>query len=133
MCFCAYNPLAGGMLTGRYKSVDETPTEGRFVLRKTYPSRYWKQSFFEALDILCEACGEMTMVEATYRWLAFHSVLNADLGDSILIGASKYAQLEQNIVTIEKGPLPEDVVAAFERAWQHCKADAPEYFTLYRG
>ncbi len=133
MRFCAYNPLAGGMLTGRYKSVDETPTEGRFVLRKAYPSRYWKQSFFEALDILREVCGEISLVEATYRWLAFHSELKEEQGDGILIGASKYAQLEQNIAAIENGPLPENIVDAFDRAWQHCKADAPEYFTLYRG
>ncbi len=133
MRFCAYNPLAGGMLTGRYHSVDETPTEGRFVLRKTYPSRYWKQSFFEAIDILREACGEISLVEATYRWLAFHSALDAKQGDGILIGASKLSQLEQNIVAIEKGPLPENVVDGFERAWQYCKADSPEYFTLYRG
>ena len=24
-------------------------------------------------------------------------------------------------------------VDAFEKAWQHCKADCPEYFTLYKG
>ncbi len=133
MRFCAYNPLAGGMLTGRYKSVDEKPTEGRFALRKAYPGRYWKKSFFEALDILREACGEISLVEDTYRWLAFHSALDENQGDGILIGASKYSQLEQNIVAIEKGPLPENIVEAFEKAWQHCKADSPEYFTLFKG
>ncbi len=133
MRFCAYNPLAGGMLTGRYKSVDEKPTEGRFALRKAYPGRYWKKSFFESLDILREACGEISLVEATYRWLAFHSALDENQGDGILIGASKYSQLEQNIVAIEKGPLPENIVEAFEKAWQHCKADSPEYFTIFKG
>ncbi len=133
MRFCAYNPLAGGMLTGRYKSKDEKPTEGRFVLRKAYPSRYWKQTFFEAIESLRAACGEINLVEATYRWLAYHSKLDAERGDGILIGASKLSQLEQNIAAVENGPLPENIVDAFERAWQHCEADSPEYFTLYRG
>ncbi len=133
MRFCAYNPLAGGLLTGKYKSVDERPVEGRFVLRKTYPSRYWKKSFFEAIDILKEACGEMSLVEATYRWLAFHSHLSEDFSDGILIGASKLMQLKQNINAIENGKLPDEIVQAFEKAWQHCKCDSPEYFTLYKG
>ncbi len=133
MRFCAYNPLAGGMLTGKYKSVEAKPTDGRFALRKSYPERYWKRSFFEAVDILRNACGDISLVEATYRWLAFHSGLNEARGDGILIGASKYSQLEQNIEAIENGPLPEYVICAFESAWQHCKADSPEYFTLYKG
>jgi len=33
MRFYTYNPLAGGLLTGKYESFDEKPTEGRFALR----------------------------------------------------------------------------------------------------
>ncbi len=133
MRFCAYNPLAGGLLTGKYTSVDEVPKEGRFVLRKTYPGRYWKKTFFDAVELIKNACGEISLVEATYRWMAFHSQLNAERGDAIIIGASKYAQLEQNLSAIEKGPLPNHIVDAFEKAWLLCKADSPEYFTLFKG
>ena len=75
----------------------------------------------------------LTPIEATYRWLAYHSMLNGDRGDAILIGASKLSHLKQNIAAVQAGPLPEDVTAAFERAWALTKGDSPEYFTLYRG
>ncbi len=135
MRFCAYNPLAGGLLTGKYKSVDDMPTDGRFVLRKTYPSRYWKKSFFDSVDLIRSAATEcsVSLVEASYRYLAFHSALDEKCGDAIIIGASKYAQLAENLAALEKGPLPAALVEAFETAWQNCLADSPEYFTLYKG
>jgi aflatoxin B1 aldehyde reductase len=133
MRFYAYNPLAGGMLTGKYSDPSEKPQEGRFALRKTYPSRYWKASFFKAVDTIREVIGDISMVEAVYRWLGYHSRLNSARGDAIIIGASRLSQLEQNIEAIEKGPLPEEVIEAFEKAWTISKADSPEYFRLYKG
>ena len=34
---------------------------------------------------------------------------------------------------LKAGPLPEDVLEAFEQAWRITKGDSPEYFTLYKG
>ena len=79
------------------------------------------------------ATHNMTMIEATYRWLAYHSMLSDARGDAILIGASKLDHLKQNIETVKAGPLPEDVVKAFDRAWEVCRGDSREYFTLYKG
>lgn len=133
MRFYAYNPLAGGMLTGKYSSVDELPSDGRFALRGSYPKRYWKKSFFEAVDVIRKSIGELSMVEASYRWLAYHSMLDAEKGDAIIIGASNPKQLEQNLTLLDNGPLPKEVVSAFETAWTISKADSPKYFTLYKG
>merc|ERR1712048_637400 len=67
-----YNPLAGGLLSGRYKTVEDlaTATEGRFseqfdkafgsqVKAGTglYRSRYSKSPIFEGLDVLRKACA----------------------------------------------------------------------------
>ena len=60
-------------------------------------------------------------------------MLNDDRGDAIIIGASKLNHLKQNMETVKAGPLPEDVVEAFEKAWAITKGDSPEYFTLYKG
>ena len=73
----------------------------------------------------------MDIVEATYRWLAYHSMLNGDRGDAIIIGASRLSQLETNMTTLENGELPEEVLSVIEEAWKICKADAPEYFKYY--
>lgn len=132
--FCCYNPLAGGMLTGKYTDINQNPTDGRFTLRKAYPGRYWKQSFFDAVALIKQACGDrMAPAEAAYRWLAYHSHLDMERGDAIIIGASKISQFRQNLAAVENGPLPEDLVRVFDQAWALCRGDAPTYFTLYRG
>lgn len=135
MRFYAYNPMAGGLLTGRYGKFEEAPTDGRFTHRPNYQGRYWKKSYFDAVAVIADAAGKhgITLIEATYRWLAYHSMLNGDRGDAILIGASKLAHLKQNIEAVNSGPLPEDVIAAFSAAWDISKADSPEYFTLFKG
>jgi len=133
--FYAYNPMCGGLLTGRYGAYTDAPGDGRFTHRPNYQGRYWKKSFFDAVALIQAAAEQhgIGTVEATYRWLAYHSMLNAARGDAILIGASKLQHLRQNLETVKAGPLPEDVVAAFESAWTVTKGDSPKYFTLYQG
>lgn len=136
MRFRAYNPLAGGMLTGKYRDFGVEPSEGRFALRaKSYRGRYWKRSYFEAVSLVAEACeGEQIPVaEAALRWLANHSALSEDRGDGVIVGASRLSQLEQNLASLAKGPLPEPVLAAFEAAWGLTERDAPEYYRFYDG
>ena len=81
---------------------------------------------------VCEKEG-ISIVEATYRWMAFHSMLNETRGDGLIMGFSKFSQLQQNIEAIKQGVLPESIVSAFSKAWELCRFDAPEYFTYYKG
>lgn len=133
--FCAYNPMAGGLLTGRYGKFEEDPMDGRFTHRPNYQGRYWKKSYFDAVEIIKRASDrcKITTIEATYRWLAYHSMLDGERGDSIIIGASKLEHLKQNMDAVKAGPLPEEMQKAFEEAWEISKADSPEYFTLFKG
>ena len=135
MSFYAYNPLAGGLLTGRYTEFESAPTDGRFTHRPNYQGIYWKKSYFEAVNVIKEACekNEITIIEATYRWLVNHSMLSGKRGDAVIVGASKLNHLKQNIDCAKAGPLPKDVVDAFEKAWEITKGDSPKYFTLYKG
>ena len=75
--FYAYNPMCGGLLTGRYGNYMDKPADGRFTHRPNYQGRYWKKSFFDGFKIIQEACEKqrITTVEAAYRWLAYHSML----------------------------------------------------------
>ena len=134
MRFYAYNPLAGGLLTGRYARFEDAPTDGRFTHRPNYQGRYWKKSYFDAVDVIRTAAEKagITTIEAAYRWLAYHSMLDDARGDAIIIGASKLNHLLDNMETLKKGPLPEEVLEAFREAWALTKGDSPEYFTLYQ-
>ena len=131
MRFYAYNPLAGGLLTNKYSSFEEEPTKGRFTFRPNYQNRYWKKSFFDGAALIKKACERegISIIEASYRWMAYHSALQKD--DAIIVGASKVAQLEQNISALDKGPLSNEMLEAFDEAWKITKADAPAYFKFY--
>ena len=133
MSFYAYNPLAGGLLTGKYDAFEEAPTDGRFTHRPNYQGRYWKKSYFDAVSRIKETAAQynMTSIEATYRWLAYHSMLKGNRGDAIIIGASKLNHLMQNMETLKGGPLPQELQDVFEEAWEITKADSREYFTFY--
>lgn len=135
MRFCAYNPMAGGLLTGRYGKFEDEPEDGRFTHRPNYQARYWKESYFKAVEIIREAVSRhgLTIIEGVYRWLAYHSMLKAERGDGIIIGASKLEHLRQNMEAIKAGPLPADILEAFGQAWKVSKPDSPEYFTFYKG
>ncbi len=135
MRFYAYNPLVGGLLAGRYGNYEDAPTDGRFTHRQNYQKRYWKESYFNAVEKIKKAVSKygISSVEATYRWLAFHSMLDGNREDAIIVGASKLQHLRQNLATIQKGPLPENVVEAFDVAWDMTKADSPEYFKFFEG
>ena len=137
--FVAYNPLAGGLFSGKYKTKD-IPAEGRFAdannpnLAKRYRERYFKDETFEALGIVEPLVQKhnLTLLEVAFRWMVHHSDLNIKDGgnDGIIIGISSHEQLVQNIKDIEKGPLPEDVVKALDEAWMVCKPTTANYWHL---
>lgn len=130
MRFYAYNPLAGGILAGKYKDFSEDPAPGRFTVRPNYRERYWKQPFFNALSILTETCAaeHIPLVQAAYRWLAHHSDLNPSHGDGVILGTSRLEQLTQNLDAFDHPPLPQAIVDAFESAWLAAKPECPSYF-----
>ncbi|GAQ41846.1 hypothetical protein ABZX51_004389 [Aspergillus tubingensis] len=132
-----YNPLAGGLLSGKYKTQD-VPEEGRYSDKahsgSLYRSRYFKDATFDALRIIepvVEKHG-LTLPETAFRWIRHHSALNInDHGrDGILVGVSSLSQLESNLKDIQKGPLPDEVVEALDKAWLVAKASAPDYWHL---
>jgi aflatoxin B1 aldehyde reductase len=121
--FIAYNPLAGGLLTGKYHSLHEEVPLGRFKDNPNYLPRFYTDSNFEAVSRIQKACTEaqIGMVEATYRWLLYHSALTEH--DGILIGASSVTQFEENLNVLcssnhqTEQVLPESVVRAFTDGW----------------
>ncbi|WWD22594.1 hypothetical protein CI109_107087 [Kwoniella shandongensis] len=132
-----YNPLAGGLFSGKIKSKDLVQDEySRFGEKSAaganYRARYFKDATFEALSMI-EKVGEkhnLTLLEIALRWCMHHSALNVgtDGGDGIIIGVSSQSQLESNLKDLEKGPLPEEVVKTLDDAWLVTKATAPPYW-----
>lgn len=130
MRFYAFNPLAGGLLTGKHRHFDDAPEPGRFARLESYRKRYWKKGYFEALDLVREECMKtgIPCAEAAYRWLVNHSLMNAECGDGILIGASSIEQLRQNMAYANEGPLPKSIMEAYNEAWEIARQDSPAYY-----
>ncbi|KAL7948434.1 Aldo/keto reductase [Trichoderma barbatum] len=129
-----FSPLGGGLLTGRYKAVDDEEQQGRFsnntFLGPILRSMYFNESLFKALDVLRLAAEthNLTMPEVALRWIVHHSALKfaKDGGnDGVILGVSKVSQLDQNVLDLQKGPLPEDVVKALDAAWTIAKSTSP--------
>lgn len=131
--FYAYNPLAGGILTGKHKKFEEIPLSGRFSRLQSYRNRYWKKNYFEAVNVLLAACQQEDIypVDAAFRWLCNHSCLEKNKGDGIIIGASSLTQLEQNINSSGGTVLSENILEAFNDAWNEAKPDSPDYFQFF--
>ena len=132
-----YNPLAGGLFSGKIKSKD-VPKEGRYsdtaASGAMYRGRYFKDATFDALRII-EPVAEkhnLTLIEIALRWCKHHSALKMKNGgrDGIILGVSSLDQLKGNLTDLEKGPLPEDVIQALDEAWLVAKSTTANYWHL---
>ncbi|XP_038603342.1 aflatoxin B1 aldehyde reductase member 2 [Tachyglossus aculeatus] len=137
--FYAYNPLAGGLLTGKYKYEDKDTSQpaGRFFgndWAEVYRKRFWREHHFEAIAVVEKAlkatygADAPSMTSAALRWMYHHSQLQGPLGDAVILGMSSLAQLQQNLTAAEEGPLEPPVVEAFDRAWHMVAHECPNYF-----
>ncbi|KAJ9604894.1 hypothetical protein H2200_010283 [Cladophialophora chaetospira] len=131
-----YNPLAGGILSGKYKS-NEVPNEGRYSDAvagegKMYRERYFRNASFDALRLIEPVVlkHNLSLIEVALRWCVHHSKLKvADGNDGVIIGVSSVGQLKDNLQHLKKGPLPDEIVQVLDDAWfTITKATAPLYW-----
>ncbi|KAI3393272.1 hypothetical protein diail_4503 [Diaporthe ilicicola] len=137
MDIVVYSPLAGGLFSGKIRSIDLAPTDGRFSASykygKLYHDRFLNQAKMEALKITEEATQKhnLILLETAMRWVIHHSALKTRVkggNDGIVVGVTNLKQLQGNLSDLEKGLLPEDIVEALDRAWLVAKATAAKYW-----
>jgi aryl-alcohol dehydrogenase-like predicted oxidoreductase len=96
-----YNPLAGGLLSGKHKRAAPPPEGSRFTLGtagKMYAERYWQEREFATVDAfvgLAKAAGVEPATLAV-AWVLAHPAVT-----SPLIGASRPEQLKASIAAAE--------------------------------
>ena len=113
-----YNPLAGGMLTGRYRTGQAVEAGTRFGLEhgagSMYQGRYWRPATFQVVEGIrreAERRG-VPMAAATLRW-----VLDQPGITSPIIGASRAEQLDTSLAGIDL-KLPAGLRSRFDAAWE---------------
>jgi aryl-alcohol dehydrogenase-like predicted oxidoreductase len=119
-----YNPLAGGLLSGK-QSLERGPLPGtRFDGNRIYLDRYWHADYFAAVDELVGIARDAgkTPVELALQWVLGHPQV-----DAIIFGASRVGQLEENLKACEGGPLEESILARCDAVWKRLRGITPKY------
>jgi aryl-alcohol dehydrogenase-like predicted oxidoreductase len=111
-----YNPIAGGMLTGKHDRT-KPPSEGtRFAVSgrvgELYKGRYWQEQVFNAVDELARIAAKANISLTT---LAVAWVLTNPTITSPIIGASKPEQLDATLAALDTTLSPE-LLAELDKA-----------------
>ena len=108
-----YNPLAGGLLTGKHSR--EAPLDGtRFTLKggqgQRYMDRYWANTFHETVDLLRPVAEQVgiSLAQLAIGWVLANPTIT-----SPIVGATSPKQLDDAIQAV-KDPLDEETVAMLD-------------------
>ena len=112
----AYNPLAGGMLTGRYKGSVEPEAGSRFTLRHSgelYRKRYWNDAVRGAVAKLGDylAGRGKSLTHVALAWVLAQPGIT-----SAIVGASRPEQLQDSLSALDI-TLQAEELAACDDVW----------------
>jgi aryl-alcohol dehydrogenase-like predicted oxidoreductase len=96
-----YNPIAGGLLSGKHDAASPPPAGGRFTLgtaAQNYQDRYWHDREFQTVSALGELARQagVSLVTLAVAWVLAHPAVTAPI-----IGASKPGQLDASLAAPE--------------------------------
>jgi aryl-alcohol dehydrogenase-like predicted oxidoreductase len=100
-----YFPLASGLLSGKYRK-GKLPEGARLTNSKVLSDRYLTSSNWgtvERLEAFCARRG-CTLLELAFAWLASRPAVS-----SIIAGATRVEQVEQNVQAINRVLTPDDI------------------------
>lgn len=120
----SYNPLAGGLLTGKHQKQGGPIVGTRFDGNQLYLNRYWHDDYFAAVDDLRAIARDAgrTLVELAFQWL-----LGQPLVDSVILGASRLEQLEENLKACEGDRLDVETASRCDAVWKRLRGITPKY------
>ncbi len=100
-----YFPLASGLLTGKYRR-DHMPEGARLTNTKNLADRYLTEANWLKVERLAQFCAERghAMLELAFSWLASRPGVA-----SVIAGATKPEQLEQNVTAVKWTLTREDI------------------------
>ena len=92
-----YNPLAGGLLSGKHSRTAPPPEGTRFTLGNAagaYQDRYWHDREFDTVEVLRQLAQEagVSLVTLSAAWVLANTAITAPI-----IGASRPEQLDSSL------------------------------------
>jgi aryl-alcohol dehydrogenase (NADP+) len=121
-----YNPIAGGLLSGKHDGRAPPPNGSRFTLGSAgarYQERYWHEQEFATIEALRAVAAEagMSMATMAVAWTLSHPAITAPI-----VGASRPEQLADSLAAAEMNGLPHDLkqrLDAMTHGWRAVDAD----------
>lgn len=119
-----YNPLAGGLLTGKHQPGEAAVPGSRLAKQESYRDRYWHPRQREAAEKLRLIAAEngRSPVEFAMRFL----MDCADTGN-ILLGATRMEQFEDTLKSCEAPALSAAEREACDDVWNELHGPVPKY------
>jgi len=120
----AYNPLAGGLLTGKHRK-EVLPKNSRFTLgsaAQNYQNRYWHDREFATVDQLGHALRDsaMSLTTASVAWVLANPAIT-----SAIMGASRPEQLKDVLAAAELQLDPGLKASLDDLTLEYRRGDAP--------
>ena len=96
-----YNPIAGGLLSGKHSRTAPPPEGTRFTLgsaAQNYQDRYWHDREFDTVDALRQLAGQagVSLVTLAVAWVLANKAITAPI-----IGASRPEHLDSSLAAAE--------------------------------
>ncbi|KAL8937657.1 MAG: hypothetical protein Q9211_003573 [Gyalolechia sp. 1 TL-2023] len=126
---------AAGIFSG---AINESSTyvagsrwDGKTGLGVAYAETYLKPSIISAASRVAMAAKDRGIDghAVALRWTVYHSMLRAESGDAVILGASSVEQLDKNLAAVEAGPLEDDLANIVYEVWERVQDDAARYHT----
>ncbi|HLY28563.1 MAG TPA: aldo/keto reductase [Aggregatilineales bacterium] len=97
----AYNPLAGGFLTGKHRRETAPEVGGRFALPESgdlYRRRYWQDAQFDIVERMKQffATRGKSLAQVAIAWVLAQPTIT-----SAIVGATRAAQLEESLPAVD--------------------------------
>ncbi|MBR4929089.1 MAG: aldo/keto reductase [Oscillospiraceae bacterium] len=124
MGLAVYNPIAAGLLSGKH-SRSGPAADSRLATNAGYNRRYWKEGNLDAVDELTAIASDagMTLLELALSWLVSRKEV-----DSLIVGASKYDHVVQNIgIVSEPKQISDELLQRCDEVWNGIKGNYFNY------
>jgi aryl-alcohol dehydrogenase-like predicted oxidoreductase len=120
-----YNPIAGGLLSGKHSRATPPPEGGRFTLGTAgtmYQDRYWRDREFDTVEVLRQLAEQagVSLVTLSVAWVLANPAITAPI-----IGASRPEQLGASLTAAEFTIDDELKKQLDERTYEYRLGDAP--------
>ena len=120
-----YNPIAGGLLSGKHDRGAPPPEGGRFALGQAgsmYTERYWHDREFDTVDALRKLADQagVSLVTLCVAWVLANKAVTAPI-----IGASRPGQLDASLAATDYALDPELKRQLDDLTYDYRMGDAP--------